>query len=605
MSNSLLSLLPDLAARGDNALLGWHAEQPCEVHQFLARVAAWQTMLLDLSGQDFALYLHDSLEFGAALLAAWQAGKTIWLSADTLPATCLALEKKVAGFLGEFPAAFSPRQPAANKSANKSTNKPDIPLPIKPKLLDADFIGLVVHTSGSTGEPQAIAKRMAQLASEITSLEQVFGAKMGSANIFATVSHQHIYGLLFKLLWPLVAGRPLHAVSLEYPEQLLQHLGNDATNANAAVLVTSPAHLKRLPTHLDWQSVRQHLRMVFSSGGPLPAEIGQQCGRILGSVPFEVYGSSETGGIAWRQVLDHNTESWTPLPEVAWRIGVDTDGGQEVLQIQSPHLFDSHLLDSHWYSLADRARAHGQGFILSGRQDRLVKIEEKRISLAAIENLLQASPLVAQARVLLCPQVAGERQRVAAFIVTTQAGNSQLSQHGKLAMNRQLSQLLVDAIDAVALPRRWRYLEHMPTNAQGKTPQALLLALLDTRPRLPHISLLEQSAEKVALELVVPANLLYFDGHFQQMPILPGVVQVEWAIAYARQYFSLPADFIAMHALKFQHVIRPELPIRLELLHDAAKNSVNFRYLSPGHQHASGRILFAHPLPAKSGSNAT
>ena len=104
------------------------------------------------------------------------------------------------------------------------------------------------------------------------------------------------------------------------------------------------------------------------------------------------------------------------------------------------------------------------------------------------------------------------------------------------------------------------------------------------------------------LELTVPATLFYLDGHFPDAPILAGVVQVDWAIAYGRQYFTLPPRFRAIHALKFQHVIRAERPLRLELLHDTVKGGLNFRYLSDAGQHASGRILFGaadHPTPAK------
>ncbi len=44
----------------------------------------------------------------------------------------------------------------------------------------------------------------------------------------------------------------------------------------------------------------KRLRAIFSSGGPLPFEVAQESKRLLGPVPIEVYGSSETGGIAWR-----------------------------------------------------------------------------------------------------------------------------------------------------------------------------------------------------------------------------------------------------------------------------------------------------------------
>jgi 3-hydroxymyristoyl/3-hydroxydecanoyl-(acyl carrier protein) dehydratase len=172
-----------------------------------------------------------------------------------------------------------------------------------------------------------------------------------------------------------------------------------------------------------------------------------------------------------------------------------------------------------------------------------------------------------------------------------------LDGEGKAALNGRLRALLADAVEPVALPRRWRYLEALPVNAQGKTTAAQLLALLaPARPRHPALRVLEQDGARVLLELTVPADLLYFDGHFAQAPVLPGVVQVDWAIHYGAHYLGQGGAFAGMGALKFQQMIRPGQPVRLELVRDAVKNTLQFRYFSDAGAHASGRILFQdHP----------
>ena len=594
-----------MAARAPASPVGWRDGAAVDNARFLSRVQAWHALLRRQTGRDFALYLDDSIEFGAALLGAWQAGKTVWLSADTLEASCAALRLSVDGFLGQFPAALMPLMPAdgdvasgdglvvvgGDSDAAVAGAAADITDGVDGgrAALPPDFPALVVFTSGSTGAAQAIPKKISQLASEVATLEVLFGAIADDAAVIATVSHQHIYGLLFKVLWPLSAGRAIHALSVTFPEQLAPALA-----AGPCVLVASPAHLKRLPAHLDWRGAARALRAVFSSGGPLPAETAHGTGELLGKIPVEVYGSSETGGIAWRQRGGGGDESWLPFPTVEWRI--DSDDG--LLAVRSPH-----LPDDHWLTLADRATPAAAGrLLLLGRSDRVVKIEEKRISLDAMEAALIASSLALEARVVLCDPVAGERQKLAAFIVPTAAGRALLDADGKLALNARLRAVLAGVVEAVALPRRWRYLEQMPVNAQGKTTLAALLALLNddgiapARPRLPHLRELEHDSaaqpQRVLLELTAPTNLFYFDGHFSSAPILPGVVQVEWAIHYGRQYFQLPPQFRAVHALKFQQVILPDSPVQLELLHDAHKGSLQFRYLSAAGQHASGRILF-------------
>jgi len=579
--DSLARLAPSMLGRSPAMRVGWRAGAALDCAHFAARMTAWAGMLERQPGRHFALYLDDGIEFGAALLGAWQAGKTIWLTADTLPASCASLAASVDGFLGQFPAAQAPLPLPADSPATRAW-----------QVLADDFPALVVYTSGSTGAAQAIPKKLSQLASEVATLEQLFGDYANGAAVVATVSHQHIYGLLFKVLWPLAAGRAVHAHSVDYPEQLAALLARAP-----CVLAASPAHLKRLPEHLDWSGARAQLRAVFSSGGPLALDSALAAGQLLGCVPREIYGSSETGGVAWRQRAPErpDDESWQGFPGVDWRL--QDDGALEVRS--------AHLADDGWLGLADRARQTAAGrFQLLGRSDRIVKIEEKRISLNAIEAVLLATPLVLDARVLLCDAPAGERQKVAAFIVCSAAGRALLASQGKLALNRQLQRALGGQVDAVALPRRWRYLEQLPINAQGKTTQALLLALLDQKdkpPRLPHAQLIERSAEgetpRLLIELRVPSDLFYFDGHFTGAPLLPGVVQVEWALHFARQHLELPAHFRAMHALKFQQPVLPDRNVRLALEYDALKASLQFRYLSDAGQHASGRILF-HPNAA-------
>jgi len=561
-----------LAARPAHAIAGWRDGQPLTHGAWLARVGAWRALALRTAGRQIALYLDDSLEFGAALLGAWQSGKTVWLTADTLGASCAALAAHVDAFFGAFPAQYGPLQPALEDTCA---------LPWS--ALAPDMAALVVHTSGSTGTPQAIPKRLSQMTAEVATLEQLFGATLGEADVIATVSHQHIYGLLFKVLWPLAAGRAIHAASLSYPEQLAAALA-----LRPCVLVASPAHLKRLPEHLDWRGAQAQLRAVFSSGGPLAPDAAVAAGRLLGCAPTEIYGSSETGGVAWRRRQPSSNGAWEPMPGVEWR----SADGVAMLEVRS-----AHLEHDDWLRLADRVEQAGANrFLLLGRSDRLVKIEEKRISLDAIEAALIGGGLAQEARVALCHEVAGERQALAAFVVLTAEGRALLTADGKSAMNRRLRAALAGAVEAVALPRRWRYLDHMPINAQGKTPQALLLALLgetpDAPPRTPQVVLLERDERRVLLSLTVPANLYYLDGHFPDAPILPGVVQVDWAIAQARRHFALPPAFSGIHALKFQQVILPDSPVFLELVADAVKGALQFRYFSDAGPHAGGRILF-------------
>src|SRR4051812_22804673 len=92
-----------LAARAPDAPAGWRDDVPVLHHELLARVRAWAALGRRDAASQVALYHDDSLEFAAALVGAWLSGKTVWLGADTLPATCAALAGQVGAFWGQFP----------------------------------------------------------------------------------------------------------------------------------------------------------------------------------------------------------------------------------------------------------------------------------------------------------------------------------------------------------------------------------------------------------------------------------------------------------------------------------------------------------------------
>jgi hypothetical protein len=358
--------------------------------------------------------------------------------------------------------------------------------------------------------------------------------------------------------------------------------------ARDAVLVSSPAHLSRIPENPGWAKAAQRLCAAFSSGGPLSFDVAQECQRLLGRVPIEVYGSSETGGVAWRQQESRDDQAWTALPGVTWRIDA-IDAEEEVLSVSS-----AHLPSKDWFRTADRAQAAGDGggFFLGSRIDRIAKIEGKRVSLSKIEGLLMASPQVELARVIA---VDGRRQRVAAFVVPSSTGRCELDASGRRGFTRRLRSLLDESIEPVGLPRLWRFLDALPVNAQGKTSHADLLALLERPPAPvtePQSRLLERDADHAVFELIAPDDLVYFNGHFNGQPILAGVVQIDWAVAFGRRCFALPPQFCAIQMLKFRRLIRPDTPFRLDLMYQPASATLSFKISTALGTHASGRLLF-------------
>lgn len=547
---ALLTLAPP-------AVVGWRRRKPVSGAEFLDQAGRWQAAFAAHPGQRFALYFQDSLGFAAALFGLWQAGKQAWLPGDLTPASRQALASRVDGFAGDVP---PPPELAVIESAAApaAAGRP----------LDPEAQQLVVFTSGSTGQPQALPKRLRQLFDEITTLEQAFGATAPGAAVLASVSHQHVYGLLFRVLWPLATGRPMQAQSVVVVEDLAELTPPDAR----AILIASPAHLSRLPL-VPQASVDQ----LFSSGAPLPDAALPDCLRVFGRAPIEVYGSSETGGVAWRQRTPSAPAHWQALPGVEWRIE------DEGLWLRS-----AHLDEPGWMPTADRAVAVESGFELRGRADRIVKIAEKRVSLTAVEAALRDSPLIADLRLVPLTE---PREQLGVVAVPTEAGWQLHDAQGKRALADALRTCLAGVVERVALPRRLRFLPELPFNGQGKSTQARLLAEFD--PRRPALRAIQPVDGGQNLTLFIDPALPQFEGHFPEHPIVAGVVQLEWAEMFGRERFGITGEFAGMEALKFQRVITPGRHVTLSLAWTPGK--LAFRYHSAQGQHASGRLLFTTP----------
>ncbi|MDR6924946.1 AMP-binding protein [Pseudomonas sp. BE134] len=507
--------------------------------------------------QRIAVHLEDASDLAIALLGAWRAGVSVLLPADLQPQTRQRWSGEVDLWLTDL----------ADDRHLSDYRHP----PLAGAVLDLDTCQLSLCTSGSSGDPKRIDKTLRQLANEVQALEQLWGADLGEACIIGSVATQHIYGLLFRVLWPLCAGRAFVRKQLAFPEDLQRA----SREHPAFAWVASPALLKRMGDNLDWPALST-VRRVFSSGGALPAEAALRLHQRLQQWPTEIFGSSETGGIAWRQ----GSDLWQPFADV--ELSQDSDGA---LLIKSAYLPAGHLEHT-----ADAARIEANGrFQLLGRLDRIVKLEEKRISLPMLEKALMDHDWVAQAHLGVVQE---NRASLGALLVLSESGLHALRNQGRRTLTQALRQHLSQHCEALALPRRWRLLRQLPLNAQGKLPQADVEALL-LAPRVKAPEVLEQVEVEGewSLQLAIPPDLAYFSGHFPQTPVLPGVVQVEWALSLGQQLMDLPAKFAGMEVLKFQQLVRPGDEIQLHLRFDPERSKLYFAYRNETATCSSGRIL--------------
>jgi 4-coumarate--CoA ligase (photoactive yellow protein activation family) len=509
-----------------------------------------------VEGREAMVACADRYFATVALLAVWQRGAVAALPpngrAETIDRLCG--ERGISVILhdggGQGESGFDLRS-ALGRPAGST---PPLGFPAERPLV-------TVYTSGSTGVPIACAKTAGQLLGEAALLARLYELGPGT-RLLATVPSHHLYGLLFGILVPFMGGgafvrtTPLHA----------ETIAAEARARQANVVASVPAHLRGVAQLAA--GALPPLRRIFSSGAPLDAATARGVAALARTPVTEVLGSSETGGIAWREAPGDG--AWRPLPGIE----VEPDAEGRML-VRSPYVAAGEADAWGWYRGADRIAARPDGgFDLLGRADGVVKIGGSRIALAETERLLREIPGVADAAVIAVDLPGLRRHEILAAVVAPGLEVPAL----RAALLRRL--------EPIAVPRRFRIVPALPREDNGKLVRARLLALFE-------------SPARVILPFHVPGDWKYFRGHFDDFPILAGVVQLrEIVLREVNERWSDLRQLRRITGLKFRKPIAPGDDIALEIGRSGACQ-VTFELRRGPEVVSSGALEFAAPAAAE------
>jgi acyl-coenzyme A synthetase/AMP-(fatty) acid ligase len=321
----------------------------------------------------------------------------------------------------------------------------DDPGPVAPPIPDVPEtqIAAIVFTSGSTGDPVPYRKTWGSLvrvaAAEIEILR--LRARPGMA-LIGTVPPQHVFGLEASVLVPMQGGLAVHARRPFYPADIRAEL---AALPPPRALVTTPVHLRAL---LAEQDELPPADFLLCATAPLSPQLAAQAEARFGAPLHEIYGCTESGGIASRRTVESN--EWRAMKRVALR----TDGTGT--WVKGGHVEADVLL-------ADVIELRGRGrFLLHGRTADLVNIAGKRTSLAHLNYHLNSIPGVRDGTFVVPDQGSEAVTRLSAYVVAPGLTRASL-----LAALRQ-------RIDAAFLPRPLHFVEALPRNETGKLPRRAL-----------------------------------------------------------------------------------------------------------------------------------
>ncbi len=256
-------------------------------------------------------------------------------------------------------------------------------------LKDADDILCALYTSGSMGKPKYIEKSYRNLITELQFLKNLLKMQQDDV-VLSLVPNVHIYGMLFGLLLPIMAGAQAIYTNCLLPREVMKI----ARDKNVNFLIGAPIHYQAFIETNDPDQKMSHLKLAISSGGPLPARVAQKFFRLTGVNILEIYGSTETGGIAyrlWDGMVD--SPSLQLFPYIEKKIEAQSEINE--LVIQSPAISSNVLMAENrgWHHTGDFVRfEEGNRFKIVGRQEQIMKVGGKRISTTQLEEEIKTIP---------------------------------------------------------------------------------------------------------------------------------------------------------------------------------------------------------------------
>ncbi|CUU74513.1 AMP-binding protein [Campylobacter hyointestinalis] len=405
-----------------------------------------------------------------------------------------------------------------------------------------------LYTSGSSGSSKIIEKSIKDMFEEANFLRNFI--KMDGKKVYTSVTHQHMFGLTFKVFLPLVAGMKVLSSRLDYPELIFAY---DFTDS---IFISSPVVLSAVSKYDN--ICLNTASLIVSAGSKLSDDIRDK----FTSKIMEIYGSTETGVVA------SNFGSGFVIFDA-----VNAD-------IKDDRLF----INSKWcdnFLSSDMAEIHGKDLKLLGRSDRIIKLNETRFSLDEAESFLKDHTFIKDAK---CALLKNDK-RVKALLVLSDDGKNEFRNNGKLS--------IVDTIKKYLYPkfktniRSFKIISEIPKNSYGKFSISEFQKCYDEK-KIPSFSLL-QSDEKIAkFSCFMSEDCFFFEGHFREFPLTPGFIQLGFVFECLDIYGIKIDGGYVLENLKFMAFLRPFDRCIIEIC--ITDKNINFKIFANETQCCSGRI---------------
>lgn len=399
----------------------------CSGHDILCRAAAVAEALPAGGGDALAVRSSSPAFVLAAVLAAWQRRLEPLILDPNLKEEPAAVRRR-------FPALVTVTDLAPVGDELAVAGRADEPLEVG--WPGDEQTAVLFFTSGSTGEPKVIRKLGRQLYRQLERELTWLGVEDG-VSVLSMVPPFHILGFVYGLFLPMLGRGTTTYLHGAAPARWIDHLEGRRPD----LVVGVPSHYRFLVNSVEGPLPEA---LYMSSGSPLSPAIHEAFASRAGRVLTQVYGSTETGGIAKRQGFG----PWLPFPGLEWSVRAE-DGR---LRVHSPWQEDPEV----WTVTDDLAEPGNGGFHLRGRADSVVKVGGKRFSTNEIIQIAQTLDGVENAVAVVYERY--DENAVALFLTAAADGLEEA------AVRRALAERLAP----FKVPRTIRVLANLPCLANGK-----------------------------------------------------------------------------------------------------------------------------------------
>jgi len=313
-------------------------------------------------------------------------------------------------------------------------------------------------TSATTDVPRFIAFTAEQLAADAENIVTTMGLRPDWANL-GVISLAHSYGFSSLVTPLLLHGVPLILVDSPLPESVLQA-------ALQVENITLPAVPALWRAWHEANAIPSNVRLAISAGAPLPSPLERAVFETTGVKLHNFYGASECGGIAYDASTEPRADAacvGAPLRNV--QLTVNEAG---CLEVRSRAVGENYWpvpnpdLSSGCYRTRDLAELRDGLVFLHGRAGDLINVAGRKVSPESIERALLAHPAVSECLVFGAPSEEAGRSEIIVACVAMKSG----------AAVEGLKQFLLAKLPAWQVPRRWVFVESLPTNQRGKLSRA-------------------------------------------------------------------------------------------------------------------------------------